>query len=497
MASSPQGKRNIVFVHPDLGIGGAERLVIDAAVGLQSKGHKVTILTSHCDPTHCFEEARDGTLDVRVRGNKIFPPSLAGRFSILMAILRQIALVLSTALFSSELKTLDPDVFFVDQLSACAPLFRFCFPKAKVLFYGHFPDRLLAQEGSGFMKHVKALYRPPFDAIESWSTGCADAIVVNSKFTRAVFRHTFSGMKTRDLKVVYPCVDTDTKEPAEQTAELWPGKAVLLSINRFERKKNLDLALRAYAGLSSEERSKSKLVIAGGFDSRVQENSQTLDQLERLAGELKLKHATFRGSDSSIESDESEVLFLLSVPDQLKRRLLHKASILIYTPQNEHFGIVPIEAMLLGVPVLATNSGGPLETIYDGRTGWLRSPEKIDQWTDVMRKPLIPSSADSLKTMGEKGCERVLAEFSHTKMTDSLDDEIQRLCRSTARRPKITPDWLYALMFCTVVAVVGGIGMAYFMSYVAVPKAREHDAWLESRVNALATATTSNGRNEL
>lgn len=48
-------------MHPDLGIGGAERLVIDAAVGLQSQGHQVTILTSHCDPSHCFEEARDGT----------------------------------------------------------------------------------------------------------------------------------------------------------------------------------------------------------------------------------------------------------------------------------------------------------------------------------------------------------------------------------------------------------------------------------------------------
>lgn len=53
-------RKNVVFVHPDLGIGGAERLVIDAAVGLQSLGHKVTILTSHCDPSHCFEEARDG-----------------------------------------------------------------------------------------------------------------------------------------------------------------------------------------------------------------------------------------------------------------------------------------------------------------------------------------------------------------------------------------------------------------------------------------------------
>ena len=52
--------QHVVFFHPDLGIGGAERLVIDAAVGLQSRGHRVTIFTSHCDPQHCFDEARDG-----------------------------------------------------------------------------------------------------------------------------------------------------------------------------------------------------------------------------------------------------------------------------------------------------------------------------------------------------------------------------------------------------------------------------------------------------
>lgn len=50
------------FVHPDLGIGGAERLVVDAAVGLQDQGkHLVTMFTSHHDRTHCFEETRDGT----------------------------------------------------------------------------------------------------------------------------------------------------------------------------------------------------------------------------------------------------------------------------------------------------------------------------------------------------------------------------------------------------------------------------------------------------
>jgi len=54
-------KKNIVFFHPDLGIGGAERLIIDAAVSLQNRGHKVVIFTSYCDPQHCFDEARDGT----------------------------------------------------------------------------------------------------------------------------------------------------------------------------------------------------------------------------------------------------------------------------------------------------------------------------------------------------------------------------------------------------------------------------------------------------
>ena len=58
----PPNRRNVIFIHPDLGIGGAERLIIDAAVGLQQLGYKVTIFTSHCDPTHCFDEARDGIL---------------------------------------------------------------------------------------------------------------------------------------------------------------------------------------------------------------------------------------------------------------------------------------------------------------------------------------------------------------------------------------------------------------------------------------------------
>lgn len=61
-STDPPRKKRILFIHPDLGIGGAERLVVDAAVGLQDRGHEVTVYTSHCDPRHCFDEARNGTL---------------------------------------------------------------------------------------------------------------------------------------------------------------------------------------------------------------------------------------------------------------------------------------------------------------------------------------------------------------------------------------------------------------------------------------------------
>jgi alpha-1,3/alpha-1,6-mannosyltransferase len=68
---------HVAFIHPDLGIGknpssessnerllctigGAERLVVDAALGLQSLGHSVDIYTSHHNPAHCFDETKDG-----------------------------------------------------------------------------------------------------------------------------------------------------------------------------------------------------------------------------------------------------------------------------------------------------------------------------------------------------------------------------------------------------------------------------------------------------
>ena len=118
----------IIFFHPDLGIGGAERLILDAALGLQARAHAITIYTSHRDPSHAFDEARDGTLDVRVRGGSLFPRTCFGMLHVLLAVVRQVHLFLSVAVLGRELQGLRPDVFVVDQLPAIVPLLRWWFP---------------------------------------------------------------------------------------------------------------------------------------------------------------------------------------------------------------------------------------------------------------------------------------------------------------------------------------------------------------------------------
>jgi alpha-1,3/alpha-1,6-mannosyltransferase len=361
------------------------------------------------------------------------PPTILGRFAILCAILRQLHLILQTALFSSELQKLTPDAFFVDQLSAGIPLLRLLQAKARIIFYCHFPDKLLAKKGG----LLKTLYRGPFDWLESWSTGCSDKIVVNSKFTKGVFGEAFPSLKNREPGVVYPCVDIGSASTVGEIKPLWGNKKMLLSINRFEKKKDVALAVKAYAALSLDERRDTRLVIAGGYDSRVAENLATYTELCELADSLNLKHATAKTviTAQSVPDDIS-VLFLHSVPNVFKATLLSTSRLLVYTPRNEHFGIVPLEAMLAGTPVLAANEGGPTETVISGQTGWLRDVKKVQDWTEVMRIALEDGDGEGrLKEMGKWGRERVISEFSKEKMAESLENEMQAMM--TGRRPHV------------------------------------------------------------
>jgi hypothetical protein len=88
-------------------------------------------------------------------------------------------------------------------------------------------------------------------------------------------------------------------------------------------------------------------------------------------------------------SPEIDVVFRTSISNVERKALLKIASGLLYTPDMEHFGIVPLEAMREGTPVIAVNSGGPLETVLHGRTGYL-CPQTPQAFATAMQNLLTP-----------------------------------------------------------------------------------------------------------
>jgi len=337
--------------------------------------------------------------------------------------------VFAIGLFGDELYQLKPDVFVVDQLSACVPVLRWLYPKRqRTLFYCHFPDQLLAKRNeSGLLGMVKNIYRYPFDWFEGWSMNASDQIVVNSKFTRGVARKVFPTLD-RDFGVIYPCVDANINETSTKE-RLWGGDyKILLSINRFERKKDIGLAIRAYTRLSAEEREGTRLILAGGYDPRVAENVEYHQELLEQVESIGLKAATVKTVPTALGVPyDVKVIFLLSVSEAFKIVLLQNASLLLYTPKNEHFGIVPVEAMKYGLPVLASNTGGPLETIVDGRTGWLRDVDKVEEWVYVIRKVLLSFSDVRKADMSNTAKQRVQQNFTKAIMARRFEEEIEKM----------------------------------------------------------------------
>lgn len=395
----------ILFVHPDLGIGGAERLVIDAALALKAQGHTVSFLTNHHDRNHCFKETIDGSLIVKTVGDWI-PRNLFGKFNAFFAYLRMIYSALYTVFYLSKEEKID--IIFCDQISLGNPIFRFAENQPKILFYCHFPDQLLAKPGN----LLKQLYRAPLNYLEEKTTGMADGILVNSKFTRRVFKDTFKGLDIVP-DVLYPSLVTDFFDKTEPLSiddhpvTLKDDTFVFLSINRFERKKNLGLALTAFKflenNLTKNEWDRIHLIIAGGYDPHNQENIDHFEELNYLARELNL---------------DVKVTFLKSPSDQTKIWLLKRCQTLVYTPENEHFGIVPLEGMYLSKPVIAVNSGGPTETIIDNSTGFLCDP-KTESFANAMKKFI--NDRTLIDRMGEMGRKRVAGKFSFAAFSEQLN----------------------------------------------------------------------------
>ncbi|RYQ96521.1 hypothetical protein Ahy_B08g092304 isoform D [Arachis hypogaea] len=227
-------------------------------------------------------------------------------------------------------------------------------------------------------------------------SGMADLILVNSNFTASTFANTFIHLNAKGIRpaVLYPAVNVDQfKEPSS-------FKLNFLSINRFERKKNIELAILAFAMLHSPEAS---LTVAGGFDIRLKENVEYLEQLKALAER---------------EGVSNRIRFITSCSTTERNALLSECLCVIYTPKDEHFGIVPVEAMAAYKPVIACNSGGPLESVKNGVTGFLCDPTP-EEFSSAMAKFIKdPKEAER---MGREARKHVVDSFSTHTFGQSLN----------------------------------------------------------------------------
>ncbi len=127
---------------------------------------------------------------------------------------------------------------------------------------------------------------------------------------------------------------------------------------RLDPTKNLKRVFQAFSRIDT--RVNYKFIIAG--------NGQLKEFLSRKISKLGL---------------EDRIKLVGFVSDEDLVSYMNSADIIVYLPINEPFGLVPIEAMACGRPSLVSATGGPSETIKDGKTGFHANPLDVD---DIARK---------------------------------------------------------------------------------------------------------------
>jgi glycosyltransferase involved in cell wall biosynthesis len=99
--------------------------------------------------------------------------------------------------------------------------------------------------------------------------------------------------------------------------------------------------------------------------------------------------------------------------------LYRRADVVIYpTVDPEPFGLVPLEAMSMRLPVVATAVGGIRETVVDGETGYLVPPDDPGALADRVARLL--ARPDERAAFGAAGRERVMREFDLRRWVDAM-----------------------------------------------------------------------------
>ncbi len=194
-------------------------------------------------------------------------------------------------------------------------------------------------------------------SLKAWdreTSGSVDYFVAISKTVQQRIKRVYG----RGSALIYPCTDLDFYTPS------WDQrKEFFLVVSGLVPQKRLDLAIQAM-----NQRGERLLVVGSGPLSRV---------LQKRAG--------------------SNIEFLGWQSDEAIRDLYREARALIF-PGLEDFGLVPVEALACGCPVIAFGEGGVTEVVEDGATGILFPEQTVASLLEALERfESIPFRPDGLR----------------------------------------------------------------------------------------------------
>jgi D-inositol-3-phosphate glycosyltransferase len=146
------------------------------------------------------------------------------------------------------------------------------------------------------------------------------------------------------------------RQQAKRALALDMNQPVLLFVGRLQPLKGLDTLLRAAQIVRQQYASVQVLVVGGGVDVQDEYEAQELRRLQELCEALGLT---------------SHVRFITAQPQEVLARYYTAADVFVMPSHYESFGMVVLEAMACGTPVVASRVGGLASTVVHGRTGFL------------------------------------------------------------------------------------------------------------------------------